>query len=525
MKGKLLLSVIAASLLFVSCSKEEPVVKGGGDSQKLEGFKISEKPINLTIHGHYDNSYAYDENWSTAKEAARMTNIYLKGTASNMSSDSRESFNLMMVSGNIPDIVSGNLGIADELVKYGMQGAFVPLNQLIEEHAPNLNKFFQENEDIKKVITAPDGNIYHIPYLMDSRVARGYFIRKDWLDNVGLEHPDNIDELYTVLKAFRDKDPNNTGVDDTVPLFFRNWQETIRLATLWGARTAGTDSYLSFYKDENNKVRHGWGEPKFKEGIKNVTKWYQEGLIDREVFTRKSQTREIMLSNNIGGMTRDWIPSTATYNNMLEDKIPGFRFEPMLPPVNIDGIRFEENRRSTVKPDGWSISIVNKYPVETIKYFDFFFSEEGRRLANFGVEGVHYDIVDGKPQFKDHMLNSLRPTNMLLRDDGAQIPIGYQLDTEYERQWFNSFSLEATEMYEEKAIYPDEFILPTMTEEDRKVYDTYWPTLQAYMEETVQIWIVQGADIDKEWDTYINELNRLGLAKVTKAIQNSVDRR
>lgn len=484
--------------------------------------KISKNPIELKIHMHYWNRDAYDENRLVPKKATELTNIKLKGVAPKTGTNTMELFYLMLASGDLPDVVGGN-SLRDEFMKYGMEGAFVPLNDLIDKHAPNIKKFLNENPSAQKVITAADGNIYYIPYAADGIAGRGYWIRQDWLDKLNLKTPDNTEELYDVLKAFRDNDPNGNGIKDEIPLIFRHWQEMIRLVTLWGGRTAGTDSYLSFY-EKDGKVRHGWTEPEFKEGMKNITRWYQEKLIDPEVFTRGSKSREILFGNNTGGMTRDWFASTATLNRTLANQNPGINLQPMAPPLGTDGKRIEEHSRTLLKPDGWAITTSNSYPVETIKYFDFFFDGVGRDLANFGIEGIQYDLVDGKPIFKEEILKGNKPVNNQLYEIGAQVPIGYRQNYEYEKQWTDELAMKGVNMYIENGYIIPEYLPPAMNEEEKKVYDTYWPTISTYITESVQNWVLKGMDIDKEWDGYTKNLEKLGLNKVLDAFQSAHDR-
>lgn len=498
------------------------LLSGIGAKNSFAETKISDKPIELKIHMHYWNRDAFDENRLVPKKAAELTNIYLKGVAPKTGTNTMELFYLMLASGDLPDIVGGN-SLRDEFMKYGMEEAFIPLNELIDEHAPNIKKYLNENPSAKNVITAADGKIYYIPYAADGIAGRGYWIRQDWLEKLNLKSPDNVDELYTVLKAFRDNDPNGNGIKDEVPLIFRHWQEMIRLVTLWGGRTAGTDSYLSFY-EKNGKIKHGWADPEFKEGMKNITKWYQEKLIDPEVFTRGNKSREILFGNNTGGMTRDWFASTATLNRTLAKQNPGINLQPIAPPIGTDGKRIEENSRTLVKPDGWAITINNRNPIETIKYFDFFFDGAGRNLANFGIEGIHYDLVNGKPIFKEEILNGNKPVNNQLYEVGAQIPIGYHQNYDYEKQWTDELAMKGVDMYINNEYIIPEYLPPALNEEEKKIYDTHWPTISTYMTESVQNWILKGMDVDKEWDGYTKNLEKLGLTKVLIVLQSAHDR-
>jgi putative aldouronate transport system substrate-binding protein len=485
---------------------------------------IVDEPLDLTIHLHHVRSTSYDESWPVEKVASELTNIHLKNaTVGTNTTNSEEAFNLLLATGEIPDIV-GSARIKEHVDQYGPQGAFIPLNDLIEEHAPHIKAFFDENPDLLKAASSADGNLYYIPYLPDGKYGRGYFIRYDWLNTLGLEAPNNVDELYEVLTAFKTQDPNGNGVQDEIPYFARQWEELPRLVTLWGGRSSGSDTYHDFYV-EDGQIRYPYLGEGYKEGIKNLAQWYEEGLIDPEVFTRGSSSREYLLSEDIGGMTHDWFASTSGYNDSLQEKIPGFEFKAMIPPENVNGDRIAEHRRILVKPDGWAMGGTNKHPVETIKYFDFFFSPEGRRLVNFGVEGEQYTMVDGKPQFTEEFLTNGRPVNSQLYEVGAQLQArGYFQDYEYEKQWSNKYALEGIDLYEQGDYLIPDFLGVAMNAEEQKVFDKYFSQARTYMLEKQQAWILGASDIDAEWDDYIAQLDRMGMPQVLEVMQSAYDR-
>ena len=118
----------------------------------------------------------------------------------------------------------------------------------------------------------------------------------------------------------------------------------------------------------------------------------------------------------------------------------------------------EEHRRIPIKPDGWAISYMNKNPVETIKYFDFWFTDEGRLLSNFGVEGKTWDMVDGEPVYKKEVLTSDSPVNSQMYLEGAQIPRGYFQDYRYEIQWTSEAALKGIELYEANDLLIPDFL-------------------------------------------------------------------
>lgn len=487
---------------------------------------IVSEPLELEIFMHFRDKYGWNKDWPVAQKVAEATGITLNGTAPINAGNTRELFSLMIASGDIPDIVGGEFrgaGMKEAFDQYGMEGAFLPLNDLIAEHAPDIQKVLDENPKIRSAISAPDGNIYYIPYIPDGEVGRVWFVRQDWLDALGLEQPKTVDELHDVLVAFRDKDPNGNGEADEVPYFNRHAEEAIRLVNLWGARSTGSDSYHQFAVVDG-LVFHPYAAKEFKTGIANVAKWYQEGLIDKEIFTRKSRARDELLGGNMGGVTHDWVASTAGYNGKLSDQIEGFSFLPMAPPADSNGKVWEEHGRIAVKPSGWAIGYNNQHAEETIKLFNFYFTEEGRRIANFGVEGETYDMVDGKAVFKDSVLNGEGSVVSQMWEIGAQIPIGFPQDYEYERQWTSDIAMKGIEMYTDGGYVVEQFPGIAMNAEEKAIYDKSWPNILSFMQESYEKWILGAADVEAEWPEYQAQLERLGYPEVVAALQTAYER-
>ncbi|NEX46540.1 extracellular solute-binding protein [Pseudotabrizicola algicola] len=493
-------------------------------------LRIVDTPLELTIHMHWPRAQGYGVGGDTSKiypveQAAReMTGIHLiDRTSGRNTTNNSEAMNLLLATGNLPDIVGGN-SIQQPVNQYGPEGAFVPLNDLVREHAPNIQAFWDNNPGLMEAISAADGNYYYIPYLPDGKFGRAWYIRQDWLDKLGLEQPQNVDEYYQVLKAFREQDPNGNGRKDEIPYFARQWEEVLRLLNLWDARSSGSDTYHDCYVNEDGQVVHPYAQEAYRVGLANIAQWYAEGLIDPEIFTRGASSRDYLLSENLGGSTHDWFASTSGYNIALAEKVPGMNFIPFLPPASANGVRMEEHRRIPIKPDGWAISYANRHPVETVKYFDFFFTPEGRNLANFGVEGKTWDMVDGEPVYKPEVLNSDQPVNSQMYLEGAQIFRGYPQDYRYEWQWTSEEARAGIELYEANDLLIDQFLGVAFNKEEQAVYDRYWPTLLTYMLERQQAWILGSGNVEADWDAYIATLDRMGYAQVIEVMNSAHER-
>ncbi|SOH95253.1 putative aldouronate transport system substrate-binding protein [Monaibacterium marinum] len=487
-------------------------------------LQIVDEPLDLSIHMHWPRSQGYDESYAVERVAREMTGIHLReATFGRNTSDSAEAMNLLIASGDMPDIVGGHL-IKQPVNEYGPQGAFQPLNELVAEHAPNIQAFWDSHPGLQQAISAYDGNYYYIPYLPDGKYGRAYFIRQDWLDILGLQQPQTVDELHTVLTAFLNDDPNGNGLQDEVPAFFRNWEEVIRLVTFWDARSSGSDTYHDFYVNDEGTVVHPYAQEAYRDGLTMVAQWYEEGIIDPEVFTRRSTAREYLLGENLGGFTHDWFASTSGYNAALEDKIEGFNFVPFLPPESAGGVRMEEHRRIPIKPDGWAISHSNEHAIETIKYFDFFFSEEGRLLSNFGVEGETWNMIDGEPVFTDEVLNSSEPINSQMYAAGAQIQRGYWQDYRYEWQWTAQAARDGIELYDQHDLLVEQFLGVAFTEDEQVIYDRYWPSIRTYMLERQQAWVLGSGDLQADWDSYVETLDNMGYQEVIEVLNSAYAR-
>ena len=491
--------MVMSGNLFANGQKE--ATGSDGEMLELTIFESLKKP--------FDNEYP------VFLKAAEKTNIKLKGVVSDSSSDSKQSFNLMVASGDMADIIAYDRTRIQELA---LEGAFAPLDDLIDEYAPHIKAFFSSHPRIKKHATASDGKIYHIPFIPDGDSACGWFIRMDWLKKLNLEVPKNIDELYTVLKAFKEGDPNGNGEADEIPFFNRNTTHTEKLADLlllWGA-------HEKWYLD-GDTVKFGPMEPAYKTAYENLAKWYSEGLIDMEIFTRGKTARDVVLRANTGGMTHDWFASTSGYNDKITD-IDGFSFLPFAPPADINGEVIERTVRSKLSWGGWAISSSNKHLIETIKYFDFFFTEEGRRLMNFGIEGETYTMVNGEPVFMDFILNADGGAVRALREYGCQTVTGYQQDFNYEKQWMNPIAFAGVAEYVKGDFFMEKFPTFQYTTDENTRLSELMVAINTLRDETSQKWILGAGNVTSGYDEYVKSLTKFNIKEATGIQQDAYDR-
>ena len=532
-KRRLMAAAMAAVMLtgtLAGCSAKSETsgteaAKGeAGTSQAqteetLEGSLVSKEPKEFTVFLNFNNM-PFDSNWQVWQEAAKRTNVSLKGTISLSNSNEEEAFNLMMSSGNLADII-GYVD-ASSLEKLGRDGGMIPLNDLIKEHAPNIQKVLDEDARFRQTAYSLDGNIYQIPKNQELKAAEFWWIRQDWLDKLNLKAPTTVDELHDVLYAFRNEDPNGNGLKDEIPLFDRaGWKQPDEYLYLW-------DTSLEFYP-RDGKMKYEPLEENFKTGVSNMIKWYQEGLIDPEIFTRGASSRDTLLGGDLGGCTHDWV-STANYNSTLQETIPGFQMVAIVPPADQNGVVKE--RVSRYPGVGWGISSQCKDPVTVIKFMDYFFTEEGSDLMNWGIEGDTFTRdADGSKHFTDTVLQSELTPIGYLRSIGAQYRIGMCQDGDYEYATMKEDGIEANKLYNGHDEWFDDSLPPYLdgkmalkyTSDDETEYKNIMASIKPYVDEKFQSWILGVNDFDSEYDIFIKELKARGIDRALEINQKAYD--
>lgn len=509
-KKGILFTSILAGLILTGCSKDENTNIKNTKQQELSIFLIN-------------NGMPLNADWDIYKEAAKVNNIKITSYASKNNTDGVQGYNLMLASNELADIISHRV---PDLEKLGNEGGVIPLNDLIEKNAPNIKKFMDNNLKFKKNMVSVDGKIYTVPTFYDydkSRTSYGLFIRMDWLKKYNLPIPKTIDQLKNALITFRDNDANGNGKKDEIGIFIRGNTKSVLeyLPSIFGARPV-----RSFYLQENGKVNYSPLDPNYKDSIKIIGEWYKEGLIDTEIFTRGWGARDAVLPTNLGAFTSDWFGSTANYNS-LNKVIPGFEFLPIEPLTIKEGVKSKIMARNTTNESGWAISAQAKNPEEAMKFMDWWFSPEGRRTWNFGIEGKHYTMINGSPVFTDYVLKNPEGKSPLgvLYEAGAQVAgVGVQQDVEYENQWVSDIAKKGSQMYMQPGMMEEQMPILKYTTEELKELEKIMGTVNQVTEENLQKWILGSSDIDKDWQGYVEQIQQNGINRAMEIVQKAYDR-
>ena len=458
------------------------------------------------------------------QELARLTNMQMTNIANPNIADGSEALNEMLLSGQLADVIYVNRATLPPLI---LQGAFIPLNDLIAEHAPNIQRYFEVMPDVRAASTSPCGNIfaiidtlnpiwgdgigaYNIPTMM-------WFIRQDWLDILDMDIPETFDETVAVMRAFRHGDPNGTGVADTVPYFFRN-RNLSGLYNLLGV--PGDNAGWAVCPYDPNQIVWGRTHERYRDALRYLAQWYEEGLIDPEIFTRGGNARQELFAANLGGITVDWFESTSSMNvhGDILAAVPDFNLVAMLPPYDRFGVRQSPFVQHNVGNFAWGISsdADPALHIPLIRMMDFFFSETGSIMFTHGVYDKSFHLVDGNIvtsqealEFTGGVPNYLRAIGLFAVGGRSPLDLGLLRARPY-----GEIAYAARRLYTDNAVVSPPLVLAPRTQEQEVIWATHMPDIESHWREFEQQVVFGQICVDEGWAAYIATLNALGLEQI-----------
>lgn len=441
-------------------------------------------------------------------------------------SNLQEKKNLLLASGELPDVFYGGGITPQDIVTYAEQGVFVPLNDLIDQYAPNFKKLMEQYPEIEKGLRAPDGNIYSLPkmsinptHLMGNKL---YFNQK-WLEAVGLPAPKTTEEVYEVLKAFKDGDPNGNGAADEIPLSGANIAGIMRtFSGAWGLINRGFSHTNVDYDEQSNQLRFIPTDSKYKEMMQYLNRLYKEELIDNEIFTNNTSTLTAKIAqNNVGSFMN--INTVIAGDKRLEYAgIPeaikgphGDQIWGMFPSLQYTG--------------AFVITNVNKHPEASMRWADYFIDGEGAVLYWMGVEGKTYEMRDGKYRFVDDIVNN--PDGMTLDQAISRELVApftnHPIVREERFAWDTGEGLEEVieaasfmEPYKIKEAWPA-FIYSA---EENERMTALSNDIHTYVDEMRAQFITGKASIEDKWNEYVKTIESMGLKEYMEIYQSAYDR-
>ncbi|MEC0239985.1 extracellular solute-binding protein [Paenibacillus dokdonensis] len=505
-----LLLIAAACLVFSGCSSNgsskqvDPANKDAPDNFNAEGFPIVNEPITLTMFASRSAANGPYKDMFMFKEYEKKTNI--KFEYNDVPSEGfDEKKNLVFGKKDLPDIFYKASISNDQLMKYGSSGALFPLEGLIKKYAPNIQSLFDQYPEVKKAVTTPDGHIYGMSSIIEPLVQRTnkLWINTKMLEEVNMDEPKTTDDLYNLLKAFKDKHPERT------PFLTSSVQDLVNaLGGSWGLY-----QQMGYRININDDKVHIWlTDDKYKEMLMYLNKLYKEGLIGHKVMDQEfAEYISQMQSGELGLFTNqatDAFPKVA-------DQYKGIT--PIKGPHGDQGYNSSPIARDT---GTFAISSSNKYPEASIRWIDYFYGDEGGMFFAHGVEGTTFNYdKDGIQQYTDEVKNLPKGTGSAFPWPGGGTPQHSTLKTAvHVNTPRDAEAASKIEPYVLKKVYP-----APMFEENvsKKIFDLR-DDLDTYTNESRAKFITGDLSFDS-WDQYVSTVKDIGIEKLENYYQEAYD--
>lgn len=545
MKRKKLIAVMSAILSFsllTGCGSDvtpntegtEPEDTGKqaeetvSETAETAETAVKENILPIVEPGSLELTYAGPDNWYTPASYTQDLPVWEEvekrtGIKINFDVMPSDQYNAAMqtriaAGSELPDILAVPPLWNGDVIKYAEEGVILPLGSLIEENAPNIMAMFEKYPVVKKVLTAPDGEIYNLAevFVEGNEVApKSLIIRKDWLDKLNLEIPETIDDWYNVMKAFKEQDPNGNGAPDEVPLTINDGAAYSYFASGFGL-TAGIGS---FYADEDGKVHSLYQSEEYRGLLAFLKKLYEEGLMDPQYETRDEAKVDAMVSKQLVGVSPHFLGVDERWSSLS-----GGEYVMVKPPKGPNG---EEPKLIKRNPTGMQFAISKDCadPVAAIRWIDYIWaSDEGQILTHFGIEGQSFEYnEDGRPVFTDWTINNPDGLDMMsaVRSLGA-FPSFFDVQTkEFMSQLMTPQSLEACEPLIPLMEEPYPSVLATAEEADQLMM--LQADMDTYISEMIQKFIM-GIEPLEKYDDFLSQLEGMGLSEVLAIKQTQYDR-
>ena len=382
---------------------------------------------------------------------------------------------------------------------------------------------------IGQQIRQDDGSIYYTTGVRrndELRIWVGPQIRVDWLEQVGMDIPDTVDDLYNVLKAFKDQ-----GVSDDpnfVPMTATKFREDYTFGL--GIMCYPFGAAAEFMTDPTGTVV-GYGplEPEFKEAIAFIRKLVEDELLDVNYVTNvRDDVDAMIVTGQAGFMHNTQVTKLAL---LFEEQGIDNPFKPIPyfrgpnPTGELATVYFPE-AGANIMNNCLAVTTQAKDIEAAIRWVDFQYSDLGAEIRNFGIEGVSFTREGDERVLTDLVLQ--HPEWDVNTATAVYTPakVGVFTGIQLWESWKQSNHPDGVDcVYKYLSRVDQSQIMPptSMTGEEQAEYATIMADIETYFDETIDR-IILGQLPLEHLDTMVNQMYSMGIERAIELKQAALDR-
>ena len=479
------------------------------DGESLSYFIALDANASIVVDDYNDNEFF--------QALEEKTGVHIDWMM-NSSSDFVTNFNLMIASNQIPDMVYGVASYySDGLDASIDDGYFLDLTDKVDEYMPNYQALRKADPQVEIDTMTDSGRLacVYAVYTEEQGPWYGMQMRKDWLDELGMDVPTTYDEWEAALTGFKDQ----LGAYAPLSLTFNGFD------TMNGGLSAGYGVWATWQLDETGKVNWGPAMDGWKDYLTKMNDWFEKGLIDPDFMAQDAFM--VDMTSVITGKTGAWTSMYTTpslYEASSED--PDMYIVPVTGPVVNEGDELHLRYRNVYTGTTTSVSADCSNWELALRWLDYLFSEEGARLANYGVEGDTYTMADdGTISFTDKVLANDQYSFSQAQANFLMPPSSVACYYDWTRE-LAAVPEKDIESYDVWSSAGQDWTLPTLslTQEESVERAAIMTDIETYAKENSTQFITGVLDIETGWDSYISTIQGMNLERAIEITQAAYDR-
>ncbi len=380
--------LVVALASVTACGSSDPVETETSDVSTPMTISFFGSDANPTWNGMQDE---------VGKEITKATNVTINAEY-DVSGGGTQKIALMTASGTYPDMIFPK-GSITKLVE---AGALIDLTDLINKYGPNIKKVY--GDDLARLqYSKEDPSIYVLP--TNAGVGQtsfdaggGFEVQHAVMKEMGYPKIETVKDFEKVLKDYKEKHPTING-QPTIPLSLNadDWKIMITVTNPAFNATGAPDDGEFYIDPETYEAQLHYKRPEEKEYFRWLNHMYNEGLLDPETFTQKTDQYNSKIASGrvLGLIDQEWDyqqAENALKSSGMAERTYGHY------PVQLNTETKDRSFQDIGAPVGYGVGITTsaKDPIRIIKFLDWMSSDEAQILNQWGIEGKHYEMKDGK---------------------------------------------------------------------------------------------------------------------------------
>jgi putative aldouronate transport system substrate-binding protein len=340
-----------------------------------------------------------------------------------------DQLNNLMAAGTAPDVCLTYSG--DLIANYRDLGGLADLAPYVDTLLPDLKAFLgadlalEGRDMIMRNVNTETGQLFSIPARRMNTAGANTFIRKDWLDKLGLPVPTTTQEFYDALVAFKTQDPGGLGKDKVVPFTMTSdvrWRASTLIESFIDPTISKKDRWVNSVVDRNFLL------PGYKEGVRFLNKMYNEGLVDTQfaLYNDDNDSDNLIKSGMVGAFIHNWDQAYRDTPGLLRD------LKVNVPDAEIVTVDCFKNSAGVTEKFTYDAAGVNMFvPASSknvegaLRYINWLSKFENRYFLQIGEEGVTHELVDGVPKMiaatNEKIMNSAQNIDYTIMINGLDV--------------------------------------------------------------------------------------------------------